>query len=218
MRRRTPRRSEPEPSSSPRALPESALIDRLVGALRCLPGVGPKSAQRMALHVLERDRDGGRRLGEALIEAVARVANCERCRDLSEHALCARCADPARDPSQLCVVETPSDVLAIDRGTAYRGCFFVLLGRLSPLDGIGPEDLGLDTLNARLRGEEVKELILATGSTVEGQATAHYIAEMAGDLGLRVTRIAQGVPVGGDLEFVDMPTLAHAFSGRRELV
>ena len=171
----------------------------------------------MALHVLERDRDGGRRLGETLIEAVERIANCERCRDLSEHGICARCADRSRDPSQLCVVEAPGDVLAIDRGAAYRGYFFVLLGRLSPLDGIGPEGLGLDTLDARLREGEVRELILATGSTVEGQATAHYIAEMANDLDLRVTRIAQGVPLGGELEFVDTPTLAHAFSGRREL-
>lgn len=205
------------PFHAPRALTDSALIARLVGALRCLPGVGPKSAQRMALHVLERDRAGGRRLGETLLEAVERIANCERCRDLSEHILCARCADRARNPSQLCVVETPGDVLAIDRGAGYRGYFFVLLGRLSPLDGIGPEDLGLEVLYARLQEGEVKELILATGSTVEGQATAHYIAEMAGDLDVRVTRIAQGVPLGGELEFVDSPTLAHAFSGRRDL-
>ena len=198
-------------------MPDSPLINRLVGALRCLPGVGPKSAQRMALHVLERDREGGRRLGETLVEAVQRIANCERCRDLSEHPLCSRCADRSRDPGQLCVVETPGDVLAIDRGAGYRGYFFVLLGRLSPLDGIGPEHLGLDTLDARLRENEVRELILATGSTVEGQATAHYIAEMAEELDVRVTRIAQGVPLGGELEFVDTPTLAHAFSGRREV-
>ena len=171
----------------------------------------------MTLHVLERDREGGRRLGETLVEAVERISNCERCRDLSEHAICTRCSDRSRNPSQLCVVETPGDVLAIDRGAGYRGCFFVLLGRLSPLDGIGPEDLGLDALDARLREEDVKELILATGSTVEGQATAHYIAEMAGALDVRVTRIAQGVPLGGELEFVDTPTLAHAFFGRREL-
>ena len=192
-------------------------MNRLVGALRCLPGVGPKSAQRMALHVLERDREGGRRLGETLVEAVERIANCERCRDLSEHPLCARCADLTRDPGLLCVVETPGDVLAIDRGAGYRGYFFVLLGRLSPLDGIGPEHLGLEVLDARLRESEVRELILATGSTVEGQATAHYIAEMAEEFDVRVTRIAQGVPLGGELEFVDTPTLAHAFSGRREL-
>ena len=198
-------------------MPDSSLIDRLAGALRCLPGVGPKTAQRMTLHVLERDREGGRRLGETLIEAVEHIANCERCRDLSEQATCARCSDRSRNPGQLCVVETPGDVLAIDRGAGYRGYFFVLLGRLSPLDGIGPEDLGLHALDARLREEDVKELILATGSTVEGQATAHYIAEMAGALDVRVTRIAQGVPLGGELEFVDTPTLAHAFSGRREL-
>ena len=186
-------------------------------ALRCLPGVGPKSAQRMALHVLERDRGGGRRLGETLLEAVERITHCARCRDLSELEVCARCDDRSRDPSQLCVVETPGDVLAIDRGAAYRGHYFVLLGRLSPLDGIGPESLGLDLLDARLREGEVRELILATGATVEGQATAHYIAEMASELELRVTRIAQGVPLGGELEFVDTPTLAHAFSGRREL-
>ncbi len=171
----------------------------------------------MALHVLERDRAGGRRLGETLIEAVERIANCERCRDLSEHPRCSRCADRSRDPSQLCVVETPGDVLAIDRGAGYRGYFFVLLGRLSPLDGIGPEDLGLEVLGERLREGEVKELILATGSTVEGQATAHYIAEMADELDVRVTRIAHGVPLGGELEFVDSSTLAHAFTGRVEL-
>ena len=171
----------------------------------------------MALYVLERDRDGGRRLGEILIEAVERIANCGRCRDLSEHEICTRCADRSRDPSKLCVVETPGDVLAIDRGAGYRGYFFVLLGRLSPLDGIGPDDLGLGALDARLREREVNELILATGSTVEGQATAHYIAEMASELDVRVTRIAQGVPLGGELEFVDTPTLAHAFSGRREI-
>lgn len=198
-------------------MPESPLIERLAGALRCLPGVGPKTAQRMVLHLLERDRDGGRRLGETLLEAVERIAHCRRCRNLSEQDLCGRCADPSRDPGLLCVVETPADVYAIERGAGYRGGFFVLLGRLSPLDGIRPADLGLDALEARLREGGVRELILATGSTVEGQATAYYIAEMAGEVGVRVTRLAQGVPLGGDLEFVDPATLAHAFSGRREV-
>ena len=184
-------------------------------SLRCLPGVGPKSAQRMAYHVLERDREGGRRLAAALKDAVDLVGNCRRCRTLSETEICRTCADGSRDPALLCVVETPTDKATIAKGTGYRGQFFVLMGRLSPLDGIGPRDLGLDLLESRLDEGEVKEVILATASTVEGQATAHYISELIAPREVRVTQIAHGVPLGGELEFVDQNTLAHAIAGRR---
>ena len=146
-----------------------------------------------------------------------RIGNCRRCRNLSESEICARCLDPARDPALMCVVETPGDVVAIEKGTGYRGQYFVLMGRLSPLDGIGPEDLGIAAFCERLDEGPVAEVILATGSTVEGQATAHYLGELIHERGIRVTRIAHGIPLGGELEFVDSPTLAHAFSGRREL-
>ena len=171
----------------------------------------------MALHLLERDRDGGRRLASSLAHSMDRVGNCRRCRNLSETQDCSRCADPSRDPALLCVVETPGDVTAIEKGTGYRGQYFVLMGHLSPLDGIGPQDIGMELLCQRLEDGDTREIILATGSTVEGQATAHYIGELARERGVRVTRIAQGVPLGGELEFVDTPTLAHAFSGRRDL-
>ena len=197
-------------------LSDAPLIEALMAALRCLPGVGPKSAQRMALHLLERDRDGGRRLAAILAESMERIGNCRRCRNLSESDLCSRCGDGSRDAGLLCVVETPGDVTAIDKGTGYRGQYFVLMGHLSPLDGIGPDDLGLELLCERLEDGCTAEVILATSSTVEGQATAHYLAELARERGVRVTRIAQGVPLGGELEFVDSPTLAHALTGRRE--
>ena len=196
----------------------SPLTSRLVEALRCLPGVGPKSAQRMALHLLERNREGARELARALEEAAALVGLCESCRTLSEDPLCALCASSGRDPRTLCVVETPADLAAIDASTAYRGMFFVLMGHLSPLDGIGPADLGLDRLGRRLDGGGVAEVILATSSTVEGEATAHYLAEMVRERGIRVTRIAQGVPMGGELEFVDGGTLARAIKTRRDAV
>ncbi len=196
---------------------ESTLIERLVQAFRCLPGVGPKSAQRMAFHLLERDREGGRRLSAALLEAMQRVGHCRQCRTLTEEALCSVCNNEKRDRSVLCIVESPVDVSAIEQGTDFRGRYFVLMGRLSPLDGVGPKDLGLEQLAARLDAGEIEEMILATNSTVEGEATAHYLSDMGRARGIRVTRIAQGIPLGGELEFVDGGTLAHAFSGRHEV-
>lgn len=193
------------------------LIQRLIDGLRCLPGVGPKSAQRMAYHLLERDREGARRLSELLREAVEKVGHCGACRTLSESDLCPICASARRDRSLLCVVESPTDVQAIEQSTGYQGLYFVLMGRLSPLDGIGPAEIGLDQLAARLDQGEVKEVILATNPTVEGEATAHYVGEMVRERGIRVTRIAHGVPFGGELEYVDGGTLSHAFHGRREV-
>jgi recombination protein RecR len=195
----------------------SRLIGRLIENLRCLPGVGPKSAQRMAFHLLEHNRDGGRQLAEALSLAMEQVGNCSECRTLSEDAVCALCASERRDKSQLCVVETPADVQALEQSTGYRGRYFVLMGHLSPLDGIGPEQLGMVLLEARLAGGEVKELILATNPTVEGEATAHFIGELARAHGVRSTRIAHGVPMGGELEYIDGGTLSHAFAGRQEI-
>ncbi len=195
----------------------SPLLRKLIEALRCLPGVGPKSAQRMAFHLLERDRDGARHLADMLRQAADHIGRCERCRTFSETPVCGLCASPQRNMNQLCVVETPGDVQAIEHAAAYSGMYFVLGGHLSPLDGIGPEDLGLDVLQNRLGEGEVREVILATNSTVEGEATAHFVAEMARRYGVRSSRIAQGVPLGGELEFLDGSTLAHALSGRREL-
>ncbi len=192
-------------------------LHRLMAALRCLPGVGPRSAQRMAFHLLQQDRDGARRLAACLTEALERIGRCQSCRTLTENRICSRCSDPARDRGLLCVVETPADVLAIDQATVFKGLFFVLYGHLSPLDGIGPEDLGLDLLEQRLGEGEVREVILATNSTVEGEATAHYIGELARRYGITVSRIAHGVPVGGELEYLDAGTLAYAFEGRRTL-
>ncbi|GAB4352563.1 MAG: recombination mediator RecR [Methylohalobius sp. ZOD2] len=190
-------------------------LQRLMQALRCLPGVGPKSAQRMAFHLLQHDHEGARRLVERLDEALKKIRRCRSCRTLTELETCRICADPGRDRSQLCVVETPADVFAIDRATVYKGLYFVLHGRLSPLDGIGPEELGLDLLEKRLAEGEVKELILATNSTVEGEASAYYIADLARRFEISVSRIAYGVPVGGELEYLDANTLVHAFQGRR---
>jgi len=195
----------------------SPLLNRLMAALRCLPGVGPKSAQRMALHLLERDRDGAQRLVEALQAALDGIGRCRLCRDLSETEVCALCANPRRDRSLLCVIETPADVLAVEQATGFQGVYFVLMGHLSPLDGIGPAELGLEVLEARLDEGEIREIILATNPTVEGEATAYYIAELARERGIRATRIAHGVPLGGELESVDSGTLAHAFAGRRDL-
>ena len=194
------------------------LIDGLIDALRCLPGVGPRTAQRMTWHLLERNRDAGRRLAAALSETMDRVGHCQECRTLTEHEVCSVCASPRRDRTRICVVENPADVARIEAGTDYRGVYFVLMGNLSPLDGIGPGELRLDQLARRLAQDEVSELILATGATAEGEATAHYLAEMAREHAVTATRLAQGVPLGGDLEFVDPGTLAHAFSGRREVV
>jgi recombination protein RecR len=193
------------------------LIGQLIEAFRCLPGVGPKSAQRMAFHMLERDREGARQLAEVLNQAVEQVGHCEQCRTLSETALCSLCASHNRERSLLCIVESPIDVQAVIQATDYRGLFFVLMGHLSPLDGIGPDDIGLDELAKRLDEGEVKEVILATNPTVEGEATAHYIAEMVKRRNIKVTRIAHGVPMGGELEFVNSSTLSQAFSGRSQL-
>jgi recombination protein RecR len=195
---------------------ERSLLSQLMSALRCLPGVGPKSAQRMAFHLLERDREGGRLLARLMAEAMERIGHCSRCRTFSENEVCRLCSSPNRDDSQICVVETPAEVVAIEQATGYRGRYFVLGGRLSPLDGIGPREIGLDMFEQRLAEGQVKELILATNPTVEGEATAHYIGEMARDRGIRVTRIAHGVPLGGELEYVDGGTLSHAFAGRQE--
>jgi recombination protein RecR len=195
----------------------SRLIGRLIENLRCLPGVGPRSAQRMAYHLLEHNRDGGRQLAAILAQAMDEVGNCRECRTLSEDTSCELCASERRDRSKLCVVETPADVQALEQSTGYQGLYFVLLGHLSPLDGIGPEQLGLDLLGARLASGEVRELIIATNPTVEGEATAHYISELAHAHGIRATRIAHGVPMGGELEYIDGGTLSHAFASRREI-
>ena len=194
-----------------------SLLQRLIDSLCCLPGVGPKSAQRMAFHLLERDREGGRRLAAALAEAVEKIGHCRQCRTFTESELCAICSNERRNPAQICVVETPADVVAIEQATGYRGRYFVLGGRLSPLDGLGPAEIGLDQLAQRLDEGGVEELILATNPTVEGEATAQYIGEMAAQRGIACSRIAHGVPLGGELEYVDGGTLAHAFSGRRRM-
>ena len=190
---------------------------RLIEALRCLPGVGPKSAQRMAFHLLEKDREGAATLSDSLQQAAANIGRCQRCRMFAEAQLCPICASLSRDRTLLCVVESPADVAAIEQSGSYRGCYFVLMGHLSPLDGIGPDELGFDQLEALLAAGEVKEAILATNATVEGDATAHVIAETAGRHGIRSSRIAHGVPVGGELEYVDGGTLAHALAGRQQL-
>lgn len=194
-----------------------SLLAQLIDALRCLPGVGPKTAQRMAFHVLEQDRTGGLRLAQVLGKAIERIGHCSSCRTLTEEVICELCANEKRDDRLLCVVESPTDVLAIEQATGYSGRYFVLGGHLSPLDGIGPEELGLDQLTSRLDEVEIKELILATNPTVEGEATAYYIGELASERGIKATRIAHGVPLGGELEYVDGGTLAHAFSGRQRI-
>jgi recombination protein RecR len=193
-----------------------SLLEHLIEALRVLPGVGAKSAQRMAYHLLERDREGGRRLAERLLAAVERIRHCAQCRDFAESEVCAICASPSRDRGVLCIVESPADRLAIEQATGFRGLYFVLQGRLSPLDGIGPRQLGLDLLASRLASGEVREMIIATNPTVEGEATAHYLAQMARQAGVTPSRLAQGLPLGGELEYVDRGTLAHAFGQRSE--
>jgi len=190
------------------------IIEELVDALRCLPGVGPKSAQRMVMHLLERDRKGAVNLASRLKEAMELVKHCKQCRNFTEHKLCQICDSKSRDRSQLCVVENPGDVFAIEQTGQYRGLYFVLMGALSPIDGIGPEEIGLNSLLNRCDAE-VKEVILAVSSSVEGEATSHYIFEMLRDQSLSVSRIAQGIPLGGELEYVDGGTLSHAISGRK---
>jgi len=193
------------------------ILQQLMQALRCLPGVGQKSAQRMVFHLLERDRQGAFNLAQSLAEAVDKIGHCQTCQTLSSTDICGLCDDQRRDQQLLCIVETPSDVLAINSATSYRGLYFVLNGRLSPLDGLGPADIGLDKLNTRLENGLIKEIILATNPTVEGEATAHYISEMAKKHQVKATRIAHGVPFGGELEYIDSGTLSHAFSGRNEV-
>ena len=195
----------------------ASLLEQLIDALRVLPGVGQKSAQRMAYHLLERQRDGGRRLSAALAQAMEQIRHCRRCRDFSETDVCATCTSGARDAQLLCVVETPADRLAIEQATGFRGLYFVLQGRLSPLDGIGPRELGLDALAQRLEEGEVRELIVATNPTVEGEATAHYLAQLARARGVQPSRLAHGVPLGGEPEYVDRGTLLHAFGSRIEI-
>jgi recombination protein RecR len=198
-------------------LSQSDLLTQLIDALRCLPGVGQKSAQRMAYHVLERNREGGMRLAGALQEAVQRISHCILCRDFTEQEMCTICANNARDAGLLCIVETPADRLVIEQATGYRGLYFILQGRLSPLDGIGPRELGLDKLATRLAHGEIRELIIATNPTVEGEATAHYLAQLARQFEVKPSRLAHGVPIGGELEYVDRGTLAHAFGSRTDM-
>jgi recombination protein RecR len=192
-------------------------IDQLIDALRILPGVGVKSAQRMALQLLEKNREGAFKLAEAVTEAASKVGKCQQCRTLTEHDICNICSGPSRSDSQLCVVESPADLFAIEQAGGYRGKYFVLLGHLSPIDGIGPEQLGIDKLIERLQFNQVNELILATNLTVEGEATAHFIADKAKSLGIDVSRIAYGVPMGGELEYVDGGTLNLALQSRKTI-
>jgi recombination protein RecR len=195
----------------------SPLIDRLIEAFQVLPGVGPKGAQRMVLYLLQRNRAGGRHLAEVLAEAVEVVGECVDCRNLTESERCRFCEDVRRDDRVLCVVESAADILALEQAGGFRGRYFVLHGHLSPLDGIGPEELRLDLLRRRVQALGPSEVILATNPTVEGEATAHYISDMLGDLVPTVTRIAHGVPLGGELEFIDGGTLVHALQGRRSI-
>lgn len=193
----------------------SPLIDELINALCCLPGVGRKSAQRMAFHLLERDPEGAQRLAAGIEKTIEQVGHCEQCRTLTEEPVCGICASSRRQASHLCVVETPADIVAIEQAGTYQGKYFVLMGHLSPIDGIGPNEIGLPILEQRLQAGDIEELILATNPTVEGEATAHYIAERAKNAGVTVSRIAHGVPLGGELEYIDGGTLAHAFNSRR---
>jgi len=195
----------------------SPLLVRLIDALRCMPGIGRKSAQRIAFHLLERDREGAAAMSGAIAEAMTGIGHCSRCRMFSEHDLCSICSASGRDATQLCVVESPADVMAVEDATGYRGMYFVLMGHLSPLDGIGPEELGLSALESRIRDESISELIIATNPTVEGDATAHYLSDMASKHAVLASRIAHGVPLGGELEYVDSGTLSHAFYGRRAI-
>ena len=199
------------------ALETASGLDDLARALRCLPGVGPKAAQRMALHLLQHDRDGAMRLATALEHAANTVRHCERCNTFTEDVVCALCRSAKRDATLLCVVETPADLLMVENTQAYSGLYFVLMGRLSPLDGIGPKEIRLDRLIERATDGLVKEVVLATNFTNEGEATAHYIGEILSARGLKVSRLARGVPVGGELEYVDSGTLAQALRERRTL-
>lgn len=200
----------------------SPLIDQLIDAFRRLPGVGPKSAQRMVLHFLEKDRNGGKALAEALQAAMDGVGQCEKCRTFAEEAVCRICQNPSRDQQVVCVVETPADVFAIEQTASYKGLYHVLMGHLSPIDGVGPDEIGISILVERVKNSDIREVILATNPTVEGEATAYYIAEQLKqdelkDRGLKISRIAHGVPVGGELEYIDGGTLVHSLAGRQTL-
>ncbi|UCF74473.1 MAG: recombination protein RecR [Betaproteobacteria bacterium] len=192
-------------------------LEELISALRCLPGVGPRSAQRMAYHLLQRDHRGAQRLAAALTDALAKIRQCDKCNSYAEEPLCELCGSARRDPAQLCVVETPGDVLVMEQAQCYRGLYFVLMGALSPLDGVGPKEIHLERLLKRAADGVVREVILATNFTVEGEATAHYVGELLRQRGLKVTRIARGLPVGGELEHVDTGTLAQAVMERRDV-
>jgi len=193
----------------------SPLLIRLIDTLCCMPGIGRKSAQRIAFHLLERDREGAEQMAQAVIDASSNIGHCRRCRMFTEHELCNICSASGRDESLLCVVESPADVMAVEDATGFRGQYFVLMGHLSPLDGIGPEELGLSMLAERLAAGDIEEMIIATNPTVEGDATAHFLSDMAGRHEVPASRIAHGVPLGGELEYVDGGTLSHAFFGRR---
>ena len=195
---------------------QTPLLDQLISALKLLPGVGQKTAQRMAFHLLKVDKDKARALGTTIVQAVDTIRHCERCRNYTENQICDICASASRKVSQMCIVETPTDVVAIENGTSYNGVYFILMGKLSPLDGIGPDQIGLDQLEHRLQSGDLKEIILATSSTMEGEVTAHVIAEMAAKYELKTTRLAQGVPIGGELEYLDLNTLAQAFNTRTD--
>lgn len=195
----------------------SPLLQQLIEDLRCLPGVGPKSAQRMAFYLLEHDKQGAIKLADSLVQAVEKIGHCESCRTFSEHKLCPICQSDKRNKHLLCIVESPSDVRAIELATDFQGLYFVLMGHLSPIDGIGPEQIGIPQLQQKLQDNPIQEVILATNPTTEGETTAHYISEMVKSFGITSTRIAHGIPVGGELEYVDINTLSHAFQGRRQV-
>lgn len=195
----------------------SPLTDQLIQSLRCLPGVGAKTAQRMAFHLLERGRESGKALASTLDRALREIRHCKQCRSFCESDYCLICSNPHRDKHQLCIVETPSDALAVEQTTQFKGYYFVLMGHLSPLDGIGPQELGLQTLRHQVETQEIKEIIIATNPTVEGEATAHFIASLLKDFKIKITRLAHGVPLGGTLEFLDSATLQRALSGRTVL-
>ena len=195
---------------------EQTLLEQVIEAFRCLPGVGPKSAQRMLLHLLERDREGGRRLAQILSEAIEKIGHCKSCRNLTVAELCEICSDGKRESNIICVVEAPSDVIAIEQSLSFSGQYFVLMGTLSPIDGRGPDEIGIDHLVRRCESG-IQEIILAVSSTVEGEATAHYISEALKPLNVTISRLAQGIPLGGELEFVDGGTLSHAFDGRKSI-
>jgi recombination protein RecR len=202
---------------SDHAMLSSPLLEQLIEALRYLPGVGPKTAQRMAFQLLERGRENGKRLAQTLQDAMDKIGHCQSCRTFSETEICTLCSSSHRDAALLCIVESPVDMVAVEQMGGFRGRYFILMGHLSPLDGIGPNEIGINQLNAMLASGHIKEVILATNPTVEGEATAHYISELVKQYGIKATRIAHGVPLGGELEYIDSGTLAHAFAGRETI-